>query len=81
MLKWSTKALNLLVLLMKKLAGKMTLGPDGIWGDVNDYNEQENEKKLRQSVADQIYSDHLLEISAHHSIPVMDQEIEKFLVE
>ena len=64
---------------MKKLAGKMTLGPDGIWGDVNDYNEQENEKKLRQSVADQIYSDHLLEISAHHSIPVMDQEIEKFL--
>ena len=30
---------------MKKLAGKMTLGPDGIWGDVNDYNEQENEKK------------------------------------
>ncbi len=57
----------------------MTLGPDGIWGDVSDYGEQEDEKKLRQSVADQVYSDYLLEISAHHSIPVMDREIEKFL--
>jgi len=57
----------------------MTLGPDGIWGDVNDYGDQEDEKKLRQSVAKQVYSDYLLEISTHHSIPVMDREIEKFL--
>ena len=64
---------------MKKLVGKMTLGPDSIWGDVNDYGDQEDEKKLRQSVANQVYSDYLVEISTHHSIPVMDREIEKFL--
>ena len=64
---------------MKKLLRKMSLGPDGIWGDVDDYGQQEDEKKLRQSVARQVYSDYLLELSGHHSISVMDREIEKFL--
>ena len=64
---------------MKKLLGKMSLGPDGIWGDVDDYGQQEDEKKLRQSIAHKVYSNYLLELSAHHSIPVMDREIEKFL--
>ena len=64
---------------MNKFFRKMSLGPDGIWGDVIDYGKQEDEKKLRQSVAQQVYSDYLQTISVHHSIPVMDQEVEKFL--
>ena len=64
---------------MDKLLGKLTIGSDGIWGDVNDYGEQEEERNLRQSVASKDYGDYLEEISTHHSIPVMDREIEKFL--
>ena len=29
---------------MRKLLGKLTIGSDGIWGDVNDYGEQEEEE-------------------------------------
>ena len=29
---------------MRKLLGKLTVGSDGIWGDVDDYGEQEAEK-------------------------------------
>jgi len=64
---------------MKSLLGKLNLGSDGIWGDVNDYGEQEEEKNLRQSVASKVYGDYLEETRTHHSIPVMDREIEKFL--
>jgi len=64
---------------MRKLLGKLTVGSDGIWGDVDDYGEQEAEKNLRQSVASKVYTDYLDDIRMHHSIPVMDREIEKFL--
>ena len=64
---------------MKKILEKLNVGSDGIWGDVNDYGEQEEEKNLRQSVASKVYSDYLEELRTHHSIPVMDREIEKFL--
>ena len=64
---------------MRKLLGKLTVGSDGIWGDVDDYGEQEAEKNLRQSVASKVYSDYLDDIRMHHSIPVMDREIEEFL--
>ena len=42
---------------MKKILGNLNLDSDGIWGDVNDYGEQEGEKNLRQSVASKVYSD------------------------
>jgi len=64
---------------MKKILEKLNLGSDGIWGDVNDYGEQEEEKNLRQSIASKVYGDYLEELRTHHSIPVMDREIEKFL--
>lgn len=59
----------------------MSLGSDGIWGCVTDYGEQLEEKMLRQSVAKQGYGDHLETIRLHHSIPVMDAEVSKFLKE
>ena len=64
---------------MEKLLGKLTIGSDGIWGDVNDYGEQKEERNFRQSIASKVYDDYLQEISRHHSIPVMDREIAKFL--
>ena len=64
---------------MELLVSKMRLGEDGVWGDVSDYGKQEEEKTLRQSVANQSYRDYLLEISSHHSIPVMDHQVQKFL--
>jgi len=64
---------------MKQFVGKMSLGKDGIWGNVIDYGKQEEEKILRQSVAKQVYGDYMKFISSHHSIPVMDVEMLKFL--
>ena len=55
------------------------LGSDGIWGQVSDYGKQTQEKKLRESVASKFYSNYLVEISMHHSIPVMDSEVKYFL--
>jgi ubiquinone/menaquinone biosynthesis C-methylase UbiE len=37
------------------------------------------EIKLRESVAGEIYEDYLLEVSRHHSVPVMDAEVLRFL--
>jgi len=54
-------------------------GIDGFYGHVSDYIGQETEKKLRENVASKQYSNYLDEISKHHSIPVMDTEVEQFL--
>ena len=64
---------------MERLVSKMSIGTDGIWGEVTDFGKQEEEKKHRQSVANKLYSDYLLEISMHHSIPVMDIQVQNFL--
>lgn len=64
---------------MKRLVSKLSIGRDGIWGEVTDFGMQEDEKKHRQSVANKFYNDYLLEISMHHSIPVMDNQVQKFL--
>jgi len=54
-------------------------GIDGFYGHVSDYSGQETEKNLRENVASQKYSNYLDIISKHHSIPVMDAEVEQFL--
>lgn len=64
---------------MKQYVGRMHLGSDGIWGEVADYGEQEEEKTLRQYIAKKDYDDYLSEISKHHSIPVMDKQVRSFL--
>ena len=52
---------------------------DGIWGNVLNFSDQEEEKILRKKIANSKYTDYLSEISKHHSIPVMDKENEKFI--
>ena len=52
---------------------------DGIYGDVTDYGEQELEVITREKVASNHFDYYLHEISKHHSIPVMDNEIIRFL--
>jgi len=54
-------------------------GSDNIWGEVSNYGEQKLEQETRLAVANQTYSNYLSEIALHHSIPVMDGEIKKFL--
>ncbi len=52
-------------------------------GDIFSYDfiniEQDEERKLRESVASQDYQKYLNKISNHHSIPVMDREVDLFL--
>ena len=53
---------------------------DSIWGNVYDYGKQKQEKILREEYANnKKYGDYLSEIKYHHSIPVMDNEVKKFL--
>jgi len=54
---------------------------NSIWGNVNDYGEQKNEKLHREKVANKKIENYFFEIAKHHSIPVMDFEIKKFLNE
>ena len=46
---------------------------------MSDYSGQETEKNLRENVASKKYSNYLDTLSKHHSIPVMDAEVERFL--
>lgn len=65
--------------LISKILSNFELCSDGIYGDVSDYGDQHQEKILRQSVANKKYDNYLIEISKHHSIPVMDNEVENFI--
>lgn len=57
----------------------IALKKDGIYGDLSEYGEQELEVKTREKVASYYFESYLDEISKHHSIPVMDKELLKFL--
>jgi ubiquinone/menaquinone biosynthesis C-methylase UbiE len=57
----------------------LCLGDDGIWGVAKVSAAQRDELNLREKVASIEYSDYLMEISKHHSINVMDREVEKFI--
>ena len=57
----------------------IALKKDGIYGDLSEYGEQELEVKTREKVASYYFESFLDEISKHHSIPVMDKELLRFL--
>lgn len=61
------------------LLQKMEKGDDEIWGNAVTNKHQIDEHRLRENVASIIYEDYLEEISKHHSIEVMDAEVQKFL--
>jgi ubiquinone/menaquinone biosynthesis C-methylase UbiE len=64
-----------------EILSSLTIGDDGIYGYSFDNKGQEEEIKLRESVADHKYDNYLAEISKHHSVPVMDNEVARFLRE
>ncbi len=60
----------------------LTLGDDGVYGYSFKNEGQADEIKLREKIADINYVDsheYLKTLSKHHSVPVMDREIIKFL--
>jgi len=60
-------------------ANGITIKKDGIYGDISDYGEQELEVRVRKKFAKNHFDYYLDHISKHHSIPVMDKEIIRFL--
>ena len=64
---------------MDKILGHMTLGADEIYGVTSGNETQKVEIKLRKKVAADSYSDYLVTHHHHHSIPVMDSEVDEFL--
>ena len=60
----------------------VTCGFDGIYSGLSDrfpVSGQFDERELREQVAERHYDDYLAFISHHHSIPVMDYEVDRFL--
>ena len=64
---------------IKNILSHLKLGEDDIFSYDFTNIEQDEERKLRESVASQDYQNYLDKISNHHSIPVMDREVDKFL--
>jgi ubiquinone/menaquinone biosynthesis C-methylase UbiE len=60
---------------------KIPLGQDGIYSTpaLSFTDVQEEERKLRESVASKHYDNYLEAISKSHSIPVMDYEVKRFI--
>jgi ubiquinone/menaquinone biosynthesis C-methylase UbiE len=63
------------------LNGTFVQGPDGIYSAPKPsfVSGQDAERKLREQVAVELYDNYLASIARHHSIPVMDYEIDHFL--
>ena len=64
---------------MSGLLDQMKKGADGIYGSVAAGGSQQVEIDMRRDVATRLYDDYLGEISQHHSVPVMDREVRRFL--
>ncbi|MBW1909668.1 MAG: class I SAM-dependent methyltransferase [Deltaproteobacteria bacterium] len=64
---------------LEHILERLELGEDAIYSYDFSNTDQENEMRLRQSVAAGMPRNYLHEIAKHHSIPVMDKEIERFL--
>lgn len=61
------------------LLSRLPLGADGIHSAAIQGSGQDDEMRLREEIAARDWGDHLAEISRHHSIPVMDCEVDRFL--
>jgi len=54
-------------------------GPDGVYGSCGGESAQATEIEFRNKVAAQHYDNYLREVSRHHSVPVMDVEVRRFV--
>lgn len=64
---------------LRTLLYGLDFGADGIWSGAMPAGNQEAERKLREQVAAAHQGDYLANIAMHHSIPVMDHEVGRFL--
>jgi ubiquinone/menaquinone biosynthesis C-methylase UbiE len=64
---------------LQALLNGLKLGADGIWSGPVFAGSQEEERKLREQVAAKHHENYMRDIAKHHSIPVMDHEIKRFL--
>jgi ubiquinone/menaquinone biosynthesis C-methylase UbiE len=65
---------------LKKLLRSCSIDADGIYSGMRDYvSTQIAEIELRERVAAEHYDNYLDALSASHSIPVMDHEVDRFL--
>lgn len=77
--KWTLKVLRMAQQL-KKLLGSCNIDADGIYSGMRDFvSTQVAEIELRERVAAEHYDNYLEALSASHSIPVMDHEVDRFL--
>lgn len=61
------------------VSGAFVQGVDGIYSASMPSSDQEREREFREQVAALQYDDYLTTIAHHHSIPVMDHEVDRFL--
>lgn len=61
------------------VTGAFVQGADFIYSALLPASDQECEREMREQLALQQYDDYLTTISHHHSIPVMDHEVNRFL--
>lgn len=62
-----------------KLLNHLQVNADGIFGNTSIPENQAIEHSLREAVASIVYENYLDEISKHHSISVMDEEVKLFV--
>jgi ubiquinone/menaquinone biosynthesis C-methylase UbiE len=65
--------------MISRILSDISIGDDGIYFYDFENTDQGEEKELRKSVAFVNYQDYLEKISRHHSIPVMDKEVDIFI--
>ena len=63
----------------QSLLKNMRLGHDGVWGRIDQTDDQKDEIAMRDRIADRSYYDYFSAIAKSHSIPVMDREVRKLL--
>lgn len=71
--------LNIVENRIENILSYLELGDDDIFSYDFMNIGQDAELEFRESVASQNYQDYLDEISNHHSIPVMDKEVNLYL--
>lgn len=65
---------------VNKILSKLQLGSDQIYSSSFYNSEQQQEIALRERVAARQYTDYLAQVANHHSVPVMDYEIKRFIM-
>jgi hypothetical protein len=63
----------------KDIVSSLSLGDDGIWSSEIPPSKQDSERELREQVASRSQDNYIADIAKHHSIPVMDCEVLRFL--